>query len=92
VTDNIAITPNPAVDLSTSVDKIVPVYKLRGTSQRRDPGGGGINVARMIKRLGGDAKITAHAPQNLNENDRGQQRRDEPSAKSIGASVAILTS
>jgi 6-phosphofructokinase 2 len=48
------MTPNPAVDLSTSVDKIVPVYKLRGTSQRRDPGGGGINVARVIKRLGGD--------------------------------------
>jgi len=54
VTDIVTITPNPAVDLSTSVQKIVPVYKLRGTLQRRDPGGGGINVARVIKRLGGD--------------------------------------
>jgi 6-phosphofructokinase 2 len=54
MTDIITITPNPAVDLSTSVERIVPVYKLRGTSQRRDPGGGGINVARVIKRLGGD--------------------------------------
>ena len=54
MTDIVTMTPNPAVDLSTSVDKIVPVYKLRGTSQRRDPGGGGINVARVIKRLGGD--------------------------------------
>lgn len=54
MTDIVTITPNPAVDLSTSVDRIVPIYKLRGTSQRRDPGGGGINVARVIKRLGGD--------------------------------------
>jgi 6-phosphofructokinase 2 len=54
MTDIVTVTPNPAVDLSTSVEKIVPVFKLRGTSQRRDPGGGGINVARVIKRLGGD--------------------------------------
>ncbi len=54
MTDIVTITPNPAVDLSTSVEKIVPVFKLRGRSQRRDPGGGGINVARVIKRLGGD--------------------------------------
>jgi 6-phosphofructokinase 2 len=51
----VTVTPNPAVDLSTAVERIVPVTKLRGTSQRRDPGGGGINVARVIKRLGGDA-------------------------------------
>jgi 6-phosphofructokinase 2 len=55
VSDVATLTPNPAVDLSTSVERIVPVYKLRGTSQRRDPGGGGINVARVIKRLGGEA-------------------------------------
>lgn len=54
MTDIVTITPNPAVDLSTAVDRIVPVYKLRGTWQRRDPGGGGINVARVIMRFGGD--------------------------------------
>jgi 6-phosphofructokinase 2 len=48
------ITPNPAVDVSTSVERIVPTSKLRCTAARRDPGGGGINVARVIKRLGGD--------------------------------------
>jgi 6-phosphofructokinase 2 len=52
--DVVTITANPAVDLSMSVEKIVPVHKLRGSSPRRDPGGGGINVARVIKRLGGD--------------------------------------
>ena len=56
MTDIATITPSPAVDLSTMVDKIVPVAKLRGQSQRRDPGGGGINVARVIRRLGGDAR------------------------------------
>jgi 6-phosphofructokinase 2 len=56
MTDIVTITPNPAVDLSTSVDKILPVAKLRGKSLRRDPGGGGINVARVIRRLGGDAR------------------------------------
>lgn len=55
MTGILTITPNPAVDVSTSVDRIVPVAKLRGIGQRRDPGGGGINVARVIKRLGGNA-------------------------------------
>ncbi|CCD90618.1 putative carbohydrate kinase pfkB family; 6-phosphofructokinase [Bradyrhizobium sp. ORS 375] len=60
MSDIVTITPNPAVDVSTTVEKIVPVAKLRGTSQRRDPGGGGINVARVITRLGGD--VTALYP------------------------------
>ena len=56
MTEIVTITPSPAVDLSTAVDRILPVAKLRGQSQRRDPGGGGINVARVIRRLGGDAR------------------------------------
>ena len=59
MTDIVTITPSPAVDLSTAVDRIVRgVAKLRGQSQRRrDPGGGGINVAPgTIRRLGGDAR------------------------------------
>lgn len=54
MTDIVTVTLNPAVDVSTTVDRIIPVHKLRGTSQRRDPGGGGINVARVVTRLGGD--------------------------------------
>ncbi|CCE01791.1 1-phosphofructokinase family hexose kinase [Bradyrhizobium sp. STM 3809] len=60
MSDIVTITPNPAVDVSTTVETIVPVAKLRGTTQRRDPGGGGINVARVITRLGGD--VTALYP------------------------------
>ena len=54
MTGIVTITPNPAVDVSTTVERIVPVHKLRGTSERRDPGGGGINVARVIRRMGGE--------------------------------------
>ena len=46
-------TPNPAIDISTSVEEIVPIRKLRCAEARRDPGGGGINVARVVQRLGG---------------------------------------
>ncbi|MGJ4928970.1 1-phosphofructokinase family hexose kinase [Bradyrhizobium sp. HKCCYLS2038] len=60
MSDIVTITPNPAVDVSTVVERIVPVTKLRGTTQHRDPGGGGINVARVITRLGGD--VTALYP------------------------------
>ena len=52
----VTLTPNPAIDLSTSVDHVVPMLKLRCTPQRRDPGGGGVNVARVVKRFGGDVE------------------------------------
>ena len=50
----VTLTINPAVDISVSTQKIVPTRKLRCHDSRRDPGGGGINVARVVKRLGGD--------------------------------------
>lgn len=49
------LTLNPAVDLSAAVDRLEPERKLRCHDLRRDPGGGGINVARVIRRLGGRA-------------------------------------
>lgn len=54
------ITPNPAIDLSTSVDRVEPFAKLRCAVPRRDPGGGGVNVARVVNRLGG--QVTAIYP------------------------------
>ena len=52
----VTLTPNPAIDISTSVDRIVPTHKLRCAAQQRDPGGGGVNVARVVKRFGGDVE------------------------------------
>ena len=51
----VTFTPNPAVDIATSVAELVPSHKLRCGPVRRDPGGGGINVARVVQRLGGEA-------------------------------------
>ncbi|MES2896861.1 MAG: 1-phosphofructokinase family hexose kinase [Pseudomonadota bacterium] len=51
----VTLTPNPAVDISTSVVRVEPVRKLRCSGESRDPGGGGINVARVASRLGARA-------------------------------------
>jgi 6-phosphofructokinase 2 len=50
----VTLTLNPTLDLSTSVELIEPWRKLRCAEPRLDPGGGGINVARVVKELGGD--------------------------------------
>jgi len=53
----ITLTVNPALDISTHAERVIPVRKLRCGKARREPGGGGINVARVLKRLG--AAVTA---------------------------------
>ena len=53
--DIITITINPAVDIFFNVEKVEPTTKMRCSAPKRDPGGGGINVARVVSRLGGDA-------------------------------------
>ncbi len=52
----LTITLNPSIDLATSVDEFVAGRKLRCSVPRIDPGGGGVNVSRMIKALGGESK------------------------------------
>ncbi len=54
-TDILTITLNPTVDFATTAPKIFPEVKLRCTEPHIDPGGGGINVARAIRQLGGQA-------------------------------------
>lgn len=49
------LTMNPTLDKSASIDRVVPDEKLRCHSIRREPGGGGINVARAIKKLDGES-------------------------------------
>lgn len=51
----LTITLNPAVDLATSVKQVVAGPKLYCKTPRVDPGGGGVNVARAICKLGGRA-------------------------------------
>lgn len=49
----LTVTLNPALDLSTSAEQVVPDIKLRCEAPAIDPGGGGINVSRAILRIGG---------------------------------------
>lgn len=48
----VTVTLNPALDLATAVDAMVPGRKLRCAAPRVDPGGGGVNVARTLHHLG----------------------------------------
>jgi 6-phosphofructokinase 2 len=51
----VTLTMNPAIDRTLMVDRVVPERKLRTGPPRFEPGGGGVNVARAVVRLGGDA-------------------------------------
>lgn len=55
MTPILTITLNPAVDLDTSTAEVRPGPKLRCSTPRIDPGGGGINVSRALAELGGDS-------------------------------------
>ena len=45
----VTLTVNPAIDAACVADEVVPMRKVRTRDERYDPGGGGINVARLIR-------------------------------------------
>lgn len=49
------LTLNPALDVATTTEKVAPTRKLRCAVPKHDPGGGGVNVARVVHELGGEA-------------------------------------
>ena len=55
------LTPNPALDLATNTERVAPTHKLRCGPVRRFAGAGGINVARVLHRLGADVQAWALA-------------------------------
>lgn len=50
------LTMNPAIDISYEVERVFHTHKIRAQEEKYAPGGGGINVARVIARLGGTAR------------------------------------
>lgn len=56
MTDILTLTMNPALDIATSTLHVQDTHKLRCTAAEHHPGGGGINVARVVQRLGGDCR------------------------------------
>jgi 6-phosphofructokinase 2 len=53
----VTLTVNPAIDKSSSVEHVVAERKLYCKAPRYEPGGGGVNVSRAIKKLGGESVL-----------------------------------
>lgn len=53
----VTITLNPAIDKSSRIQNVVAEKKLYCKSPRFEPGGGGVNVSRAIKKLGGESML-----------------------------------
>ena len=50
----VTLTLNPTIDTAFEADEVRPTQKTRTFNEHVDPGGGGINVARVLKRFGAD--------------------------------------
>ncbi len=55
----VTVTLNPALDVSGRCDAVRPGPKLRVEGVTTEPGGGGINVARAVRALGGAVQALA---------------------------------
>lgn len=51
----VTLTLNPALDKSTTTERLISEQKLRCTPMQVDAGGGGINVSKGIRKLGGQS-------------------------------------
>ncbi|WP_137390382.1 1-phosphofructokinase family hexose kinase [Rhodoligotrophos defluvii] len=54
----VTLTLNPSIDGAAQTHVVRPIRKIRTSDERYDPGGGGINVARVVQELGGTAFAT----------------------------------
>ena len=54
-TNILTLTVNPALDVAVLAPSVRPTHKIRTSGAQYDPGGGGINVARVVHELGGEA-------------------------------------
>lgn len=57
----VTLTMNPALDITTSTRVVGPTHKIRCSAVRYDAGGGGINVARVARALGGSVSAVLPA-------------------------------
>jgi 6-phosphofructokinase 2 len=48
----VTLTINPALDIATEAKAVRPTHKIRTSGEHFDPGGGGINVSRVVHALG----------------------------------------
>lgn len=48
----ISVCLNPTIDITSETDSVYPVSKVRTHAERMSPGGGGVNVARVLSAFG----------------------------------------
>jgi 6-phosphofructokinase 2 len=49
----VTLTINPTIDAFCRAERVIPVRKVRTRDERYGPGGGGLNVSRVVRELGG---------------------------------------
>jgi len=50
----VTLTVNPTIDIACDADEVRPTHKVHTKNEMQDPGGGGVNVARVVHELGGE--------------------------------------
>jgi 6-phosphofructokinase 2 len=92
----VTLTLNPCLDLAAEAEHVWPTHKVRTDHEHTDPGGGGVNVSRVVHVLGGDTlavMLTGGAPGRvLNEliDDGGVAHRSIPVAGRTRISLNVL--
>ena len=56
VWNSASLALNPSIDISSDANSVRTAHKVRTSNETYDPGGGGVNVARVIAELGGDVE------------------------------------
>ncbi|HPD20590.1 MAG: 1-phosphofructokinase family hexose kinase [Desulfomonilia bacterium] len=67
----VTVTLNPSIDTSAQVSQVMADHKMRCSEPSHEPGGGGINVSRAIKKLGGESLAFFPAGQHYGKLLRG---------------------
>ncbi len=85
----VTVTLNPSIDMITMAERLLPERKLRCREPVYEPGGGGINVARAIYKLGGEA--LACFPAGGTNGDHLQQLLDEERVSTFRIDIDGMT-
>ena len=91
----VTLTLNPAIDMASTAPAVRPTHKIRTFDEHVGPGGGGVNVARVVHALGGDTLalvlaggVTGHFLAELLD-DAGVPRRCLPIAGRTRVSTVV---
>ena len=76
MSDILTVTLNPALDVLTTIERVSDTHKMRCGPTLKHPGGGGVNVARVLHRLGASCQAVYLAGGVTGERHR-QLVRDE---------------